>query len=534
MPPFLDNMKAKTLHVWNNTTVPQRIMVGGVTLSVLLIFFLLLYWMGRPEYSVLYDRLTPEDANRVMTSLKDNKEPYRLEDNGQTILVPADRVHELRLQIAGEGTLRGPGLGFELFDDIQLGQTDYIQKINYQRALQGELARTITEFPEVESARIHLAIPQRSLFIEEQTPPSAAVILTLKQGAHLENGQIQSVVNLVASAVEGLTPEQITVSDTTGQLLYQPAAQDSIEGITSNQLEYKLAFEQNLERRINQMLSPIIGQGQVIAKVNTDLDFSQRTIRKEFFDPDSAVVRSEQKSDETSLGRSNLEAGVPEPQFRGEGFAGQGTEQESTRSSSTTNFEINREEQQIVMPIGQLQRLSVAVIVDGHYEAQPDGKGFAFTPRSAEELQRIEQLVKNAVGFDQVRGDSVEVSSISFGQPEIARAPGLAEMILSYARQFGKPVLNFFLVLLFLLLVVRPAVMALIRPRVAEQAEPDAAALLEGEERMALEEAEAVETEAMIAQRRLETLKEHTAELLQKNMEQSINVLKIWLKEESA
>lgn len=534
MPPFLDNLKAKALHLWNNTTVPQRMMVSGVALSVLLIFFLLLYWMSRPEYSVLYDNLTSEDAHRVMTSLKANKEPYRLEDNGQTILVPANRVHELRLQVAGEGTLRGPGLGFELFDEVKLGQTDYIQKINYQRALQGELARTIAEFPEVESARVHLVIPHRSLFIEEQTPPSAAVILTMKQGARLENRQIQSVVNLVASSVEGLAQDQITVSDTAGQLLFQPRAQDSIEGITSTQLEYKLTLEQNMERRISQMLSPIIGQGQVIAKVNTDLDFSQRTIRKELFDPDSSVVRSEQKSDETSLGRSNLEAGVPEPQFRGDGYAGQGTEQESSRSSSTTNFEINREEQQIVMPMGQLQRLSVAVIVDGLYAPNPEGQGQIFTPRNAEELQRIEQLVKNAVGFDQARGDSVEISSISFGEPEPAHAPGLAEMILSYARQFGKPVLNFFLVLLFLLLVVRPAVLAMIRPRLAEQAQPDAEALLEGEGRMALEEAEAVETEAIIAQRRLDSLKEQTAELLQKNMEQSVNVLKIWLKEENA
>jgi flagellar M-ring protein FliF len=534
MPPFLENLKAKFLHLWNNTTVPQRIMVGGVALSVLLVFFLLIYWMGRPEYSVLYDRLNPEDANRVMETLKANKEPYRLEDNGQTILVPANRVHELRLQVAGEGTLRGPGLGFELFDDVKLGQTDYIQRVNYQRALQGELARTITEFPEVESARIHLVIPHRSLFIEEQSPPSAAVILTMKQGSTLENRQIQSVVNLVASAVEGLTPDQITVSDTAGRLLYQPKASDSFEGVTSTQLEYKLTLEQSLERRIDQMLSPIIGHGQVIAKVNTDLDFSQRTIRKELYDPDSSVVRSEQKSDESSTGQSNLETGVPEPAFRGEGFAGQGTLQETSRTSSTTNFEINREEQQILMPMGQLQRLSVAVIVDGRYETGPDGQGTVFVPRSDEELQRIEQLVRNAVGFDAVRGDSVEVSSISFGEPERLPAPGLAEMILSYARQFGKPILNFLLVLLFLLLVVRPAVLAMIRPRVAEQEDLAAEALLEGEERMALEDAEAVDSEAVLAQRRLDTLKENTAQLFQKNLEQSINVLKIWLKEESA
>lgn len=534
MSDLVENLRAKTLHFWNKTTVPQRIMVIGVAVSVLLIFFLLIYWMGRPEYSVLYDRLTPEDASRIVEKLQKDKEPFQLADNGQTILVPANRVHELRLRVAGQGILRGPGLGFELFDKTSPGQTEFVQRINYQRALQGELARTISEFPEVESARVHLVIPHRSLFIEEQVPPSAAVVLTMVQGAELNNRQVQSVVNLVASAVEGLSVDQITVSDTTGHMLYQPKAQDSIEGVTSSQLEYRLALEQSLERRINQMLSPIIGHGQVIAKVNTELDFSQRTIHKELFDPESSVVRSEQTSDESSRGQSNLETGVPEPEFRGEGFAGQGTLQETERSSSTVNFEINREEQRIVLPVGELQRLSVAVIVDGRHELSPDGKSYIFTPRSAEELQRIEQLVKNAVGFDAARGDSVQVSSISFGEPELVPVPGLADIILSYARQFGEPILIFLLALLFLLLVVRPAVLAMIRPRVAEQKEPTAAALIAAEERMALEEPEILDRDAMLAQRRFEALKESTIQLFQKDLEQSVNVLKIWLKEESA
>ncbi|SDB12267.1 flagellar M-ring protein FliF [Desulfonatronum thiosulfatophilum] len=535
MPPFLENLKAKALLIWNDSSVSQRIMVGGLAFSMVLVFFLLLYWMGRPDYAVLYDRLAPEDANRVVSTLQTAKEPFRLTDNGQTILVPVDRVHELRLRIAGEGALRGSGLGFEIFDDVKLGQTDFIQRINYQRALQGELSRTISEFPEVDSARIHLVIPHRSLFIEEQSPPSAAVILTMRQGARLESRQVQSVVNLVTSAVEGLTADHITVSDTSGRVLYQPKASDTFEGLSSTQLEYKLQLEQTLERRIDQMLIPLFGHGQVIAKVNTDLDFSHRTIRKEMFDPDSAVVRSEQKSDEASSGQSHLDGGVPEPQFRGEGFAGHGTLQESTRSSSTINFEIDREEQQIIMPMGQLQRLSVAVIVDGIYEAAPDGSGHVFIPRSAEELQRIEQLVRNAIGYDGARGDSVEVSSISFGGPEVLPAPGLADIILDYGRQFGKPILNFLLVLLFLLLVLRPVVLAMIRPRVAEQDDSVVEGLPSGDmQQMALEEAEALESETVLAQRRMEQLKQQTEELLQKNMEQSINVLKIWLKEENA
>jgi len=534
MPPFLQNLKAKIQHIWSDSTVAQRILVGGLALSMVLVFFLLLYWLGRPDYAVLYDKLAAEDASRIVETLKTAKEPYKLQDNGQTILVPADRVHELRLSIAGQGTLRGSGLGFELFDEVTLGQTDYIQRINYQRALQGELSRTISEYPEVDSVRIHLVIPHRSLFIEEQSPPSAAVILTMKQGARLENKQVQSIVNLVSSSVEGLNADHVTVSDTTGRLLYEPTASDTFEGMTSTQLEYKLQMEQNLERRIAQMLAPLYGHGKVVAKVNTELDFSKRTIAKETYDPDSAVVRSEQKSDETSVGQSNLEAGVPEPQFQGEGFDGQGTYQESSRTSSTTNFEIDREEEHIVMPVGQLQRLSVAVIVDGTYEAEADGEGHVFVPRNEQELERIRQLVRSAIGVDDARGDTVEVSSISFGGPEMVPAPGLADIILDYGRQFGKPILNFLLVLLFLLLVVRPVVLAMIRPRVAEQDGQDVEGMLEGQEQMALEEADAAESEAVLAQRRMEDLKTQTAEILQKNMEQSINVLKIWMKEENA
>ena len=262
----------------------------------------------------------------------------------------------------------GQGMGFEIFDEIKVGQTDFVQKINYQRALQGELARTIADFPAVERARVHLVIPNRSLFIEEQHDPSASVVIKLADGKKLKNNEVEAIVNLVTMSVEGMKKERITVADTNGKVLFSPSDDASLEGLTTSQLEYKLTMQQNLERRIEEMLFPVIGPGRVIAKVNANLDFSQRRIHKEEYNPDVTVVRSEQRSEETTQGRANTEAGIPEANFRGDGIAGALSQQQSTRETRTTNFEINKTEQDIVAPLGGVDRLTVAVIVDGTYE----------------------------------------------------------------------------------------------------------------------------------------------------------------------
>jgi flagellar M-ring protein FliF len=392
----------------------HRILIGGTLLSLSVIFLLVVYWLNRADYKVLYSRLYPEDAAAVVEMLQKEKVAYRLADNGSTILVPSSKVYDLRLAIAGKGALHGQGIGYEIFDESKIGQTDFVQHINYQRALQGELARTMGELPGVERARVHLVMPSRSLFIEEQNLPSASVMLKVTPGQELTGRQIQSIVNLVATSVEGLTRDRITVADTSGRVLYEPRGEESLEGLSSVQLEHKaFTVERRLQQAIEQMLVPVLGSGKVIARVNADLDFSRRTIRKELYDPDSAVVRSEQKSDEETLGSMQTEAGVPEAAFVGTAGSGAGSTQSATRTSSTTNFEINKEEQSIIVPVGRLERLSVAVIVDGTYQ-QDDAGSSVFVPRSDEELRRIRELVQRAVGFDSARGDAIEVTSIAF------------------------------------------------------------------------------------------------------------------------
>lgn len=543
MPPALTQLLEKIGAFWKDRTISQQILIGGLTVSVITSFLVMVYFLNQPDYKVLYSKLAPEDASRIMEMLKASKVPYQLTDNGATILVPADVVYEQRLNVAGEGAMHGQGVGFEIFDELKVGQTDFVQRINYQRALQGELSRTISEFPQIESARVHLVLPQKSLFIEEQKKASASVVLTLKKGEKLEQKQIQGIVNFVSMAVEGLDPDSITVADTTGQILYQPTDEGSLQGMTTTQFEFKNTYERNLQSRIEQMLTPIVGPGRSIAKINADLDFNQRTIRKESYNPDVTVVRSEQRSEETTSGSAAVEdaavstarggAAVPNTNFRGDGFSGTQSVEKSNRETRTTNYEINKEEENIVVAAGDLNRLSIAVIVDGTYEPVEGSNTYTFIPRKAEELEQIKQVVAKAVGFDAQRGDEIEVSSFEFGSPDIYAEPSLVETMLEYAQRLGKPFLNGLLIFLFLILVVRPVVLALIRPRVSEEDFEALERLPEGERRVALAEPEEEELGLMEASKRFEMAKTLAAQLFEDNLEQSVNVLKSWLKQEA-
>ncbi len=530
MAPMFSNITDRFKAFWQHTSLTQRTFVIGLSLVAIVTFVGLIVWMNQPDYRVLYANLSPEDANRVVSGLQADKTPYKLENSGQTILVPADKVYDLRLKVAGEGSITGQGVGFEIFDNIKVGETSFVQKINYQRALQGELTRTISEFPGVDTARVHLVVPQHSLFIEEQQPPSASVVLKLTEGKDLDGKDVQAVVNLLVMAVEGLDKSHISVSDSNGKVLYFPPEEGSLAGLSNTQLDHKTTVQRDLERRIEDMLAPIIGPGKVIARVNADLDFSQKTIRKELFDPDKTVLRSEQRSEESTKGQSTLDSGVPDANFRGDSMSGGLSEQESTRETRTNNFEINKEEQNIIASVGDISRLSVAVIVDGTYVKDEKTGEMVFTPRSDEELARINQLVGNAVGFDRARGDTIEVSSISFGGPDIAMEPQLSDMIMDYATRLGKPILNSVLVLLFLLLVVRPIVLAMIRPRVQGELIEGLEGLPAGEDRLALIEADD-ELEALDAMKKIDDVKAHTQQLCEQNMEQAVSILRGWMKE---
>ncbi|MDR0466682.1 MAG: flagellar M-ring protein FliF [Deltaproteobacteria bacterium] len=544
---FLDynNYVEKLKEFWGRFSFNQRLIVCGVTVFVLAGLLALTLWANKPEYKVLFTNLTPEDANRVVTMLQSDKIPYALENNGSIILVPEKHVYELRLKVAGEGSLKGSGIGYEIFDHVKVGQTDFVQKINYMRALQGELSRTIGEFPSVDSARVHLVMPRRSLFIEEQQKPSASVVLKLKDpGKKVEFKEVQAILNMLIMSVEGLDKQKVSITDNAGKALYYPD-DESVPGLSKAQLDHMSRVQQNLERRIEEMLTPVTGPGKIIAKVNVDMDFSQRTIRRELYDPQNSVVRSEQRSEETQKGRANLEAGTPDVNFRGDGITGSVSTQEGTRETRTTNYEINKEEQNIVANVGDIQRLTVAVIVDGTYTRNADGV-IEFTPRPAADLKRIQTLVANAVGISEARGDAIEVTSIPFGDREVPHQPTLAEAMAAYVEKIGKPLLNTLLLFLFLMLVVRPVIMALIRPKV------EAGEMVEGleglpaaEEQLALyaaqEEAsraeeeieeEEEETDPMLEMYGdMEAMKNHIFHLADQHMDQAVTILRSWMKD---
>ena len=545
MPAFLQNFANNCKAFWNKLGLAQRIsLAAGAVLTLACIIGFSLY-LGRTEYKVLYSNLGPEDASQIVKSLQSEKIRYQLTDNGTTIMVPQEVVYDQRIKIAGNGGLVGQGIGFEIFDKVKVGQTDFVQKINYTRALQGELSRTISEFPSVESARVHLVIPQRSLFVEERQQPSSSVVLKLNRpNVKPEQKEIDAILNMMVMAVEGLDKSRVSITDNGGKVLYQPE-EDGLAGISSTQLEHRLQVQRNLERRIEEMLQPIFGSGRVIAKVNADMDFSQKTIRREIFDPEKTVVRSEQRSEESQQGQANLEAGAPDANFRGDGITGSVSNQNGTRETRTTNYEINREEQQIIANVGELRRLTVAVIIDGSYEKSEGA--WSFVPRKPEELDRVRQLVSNAVGLNVSRGDSLEVSSAPFNDSEPPHEPNFGDMLADYAERLGKPLLNALLAFLFLMLVVRPVVLALIRPKV------EAGEMVEGleglpsaEEQLALyeslEEAARVEAQPLeeseddeeLVFQDIEALKAHIFTLSDNHMEQVVTLVRGWMKQNEA
>jgi flagellar M-ring protein FliF len=441
----------------------QKILVLGFALAVLVGLVALSMSSGKLQYKVLYSGLTEEDAAAVVAQLQEERKPYRLSEDGRAILVPAAQVYEVRLALAGQGLPRGGGVGFEIFDKTNLGTTDYVQRLNYQRALQGELARTIRRFDQVAEARVHIATPRESVFIEDAKPPSASISVQLKGREKLAKDQIQAVVNLVASAVPGLTPENITLVDTTGRLLYRK--QGEAEGMLSaSQLEYQLKIESTLRQKVETMLEEVVGVGRAMVRVTAEMDFTRVNLTEEIFDPESQVARSEQQSEEQDSNSGDLPAGIPGVKgelatFAEAGEAG-GAGSSAKRTNVTRNYEINKTTRQVQQPVGVVKRLSVAAMVDGIYEkgVDKDGKpSQAYKVRSPEDMQYFEKLVKNAIGYSEERADQVEVINMAFAQvPEIEVAPPAMDKWRDLLEPLAMPLVYLLVAFGALVFLVRP------------------------------------------------------------------------------
>lgn len=400
----------------------KRLLIGGVVLTCVLAFALLIIVANRTDYRPLFTNLTSEDAGEIVKKLKEAKTPYQITPDGKGVLVPADKVHELRLSLATEGLPQGGGVGFEIFDRKNFGMTEFVQKLNYQRALQGELARTIIQISGVEQARVHLVIPEKSLFKESEKPPTASVVLKMKGGKSLRDTEVQGVVHLVASSIEGMNSENVTVLDSRGKILSKGGSgmADASAKATTAMQESQRTYERSMEDRLQTLLDKVVGGGKSVARVSATFDYRQVERVEEKFDPESIAVRSEQVSDEKA-GGTTAATGVPGVQTNlgkttpGTGATGAG----SSKNDKTMNYEVSRSTSRTIEPVGTLGKVSVAILVDGKYEEATPGKDGKvskpkYTPRSPDELQKIEALVKGAVGFNAERGDQVSIQNIPF------------------------------------------------------------------------------------------------------------------------
>jgi len=404
--------KKNMLDVIMEWSLARKLSLVGAAIVSIAVFAVIIMQSQVADYSLLFANLPNRDASSVVEWLKDRKIPYRLEDGGRDIMIPADKVYEARIELAGSGLSEG-GVGFEIFDKQSFGMTDFAQKVNYRRALQGELMRTITSLGPVEAARIHLALPEKRLFREQQQDATASVIVKLTSGRSLKESQLQGIIHLVAGSVEGLESENVTVVDSSGKVLSKSRSDEMAGPMTPGMLTYQQTMEQRLEVRAQSLLDRALGAGNSLVRVTADVDFDQRERVEESLDPKGAVVVSEQTSSEE--GASESAGGVPGVVSNLQNQNGATTTTTpASRSEETVNYELSKVVSKTVQSVGNLKHLSVSVLVADRVTPGAEGAGPTSTPRSAEEIQGIELMVRSALGISDTRGDLISVVSMPF------------------------------------------------------------------------------------------------------------------------
>lgn len=389
-----DNLRARLGELSFN----QKVLLGVVAIASVISVAVFSLWLQKEDMAVLYSNLSPEDASATLEELAKQDVPTELKNGGGTIMVPESMVARLRIDLAGKGVVANGPIGFEIFDGKQYGLTEFLQNVNFKRALEGELTKSILSLQGIQQARVHLVLPQPSIFKKEDNGATASVVLRLGRGAKLSESQIAGIQALVSGSVENLAVEAVTVIDQTGRVL-SAAPQDGDTGRSESQLALRKEVEGYLTEKAGSMLDKVLGAGRSIVRVDATLNFEKIDREREIYDPASTVVRSEVREEET-----NPQTGL-------------------NRENSTTNYEINRTVEHIVGQTGGVSNLSVAVFVDGHYTPGAKGAEPAYTPLTEDELGQLRRIVQTAVGLNQVRGDQIEVVNMQFRtleEPETA------------------------------------------------------------------------------------------------------------------
>ena len=386
------------------TTWQKVIIASGVGLALAVGIFLMATSSTPEEKAVLFRSLEEEDASKIVEVLRERNIEYELQNQGKTILVDKEQVYDTRLTLASEGLPESSIVGYEIFDKTNLGMSEFVQKLNYRRALEGELARTISSLDEVKKARVHLVIPEKALFEKDQEEPTASVSLWLKSGQSISKVSIEGIQNLVASSVEGMLTDNVTVVDHRGKIISPPPLDEStIAGLTSMQHAQQLEAEKHLTSKVQTLLDGVLGPGNSEVRVNVELDFTkiEKTITD--FDPERQVARSEQTITEISESTDSLSYPT--------------VSMARDKQNVITNYEISKTESKIVEEVGQIKRLSVAAMVNDQVNVVTNEEGkkvIETTPRADEELEKLEETIKNAVGYDPSRNDRITVLNVPF------------------------------------------------------------------------------------------------------------------------
>jgi flagellar M-ring protein FliF len=467
-----------------------RTFISGIPKGKLYTYFFLLVaiiggsvvglsFIQKETYHTLFAGLSTEDASMVVSKLKEQKIPYQLGLGGNSIAVPKEKVYDVRLMLASQNSLPGgSGIGFELFDKTNYGMTEFMQNVNYKRAIQGELSRTINQMPEVKASRIHLAMPEKTLFTDKEKDVTASVFLKLKPGKGLSKDQISGIVQLVAGSIENLRPENVSVIDSSGRILFKSGEANSPIVLSGQQFELQKGVEKRVEESIQSMLDKFIPASKSIVRANVELNLRKVEKVEEEYLPGKSVITSEKKSREKAATQAPKVGGVPgvasnSPAMATAATAAAGTppaaakqetvqqkSNESEREESHTTYEVSKSVKKIVEPFGDIRKISVAIVLDGKYEKVKGQKGeeLKYVPRSQKELNDVKGLVARAVGYNEERGDKIEVLNIPFETEAFTDEKGIMEKTERNELIFnmGKYVFYIAIILSIFLFLVRP------------------------------------------------------------------------------
>ncbi len=397
---FWNNFKEQTSKIFNRMTPLQRSMVITVTIVSVVALVAVMTWASRTDYSPLYSGLTGKDAGRIVEKLREMKVDFQLENSGTTILVPTRRMHELRIEFASMGLPRSGEIGYEVFDKTNIGMTSFVQKLNFHRALEGELSRTICQLDEIDQARVHIVIPEPALFEEDKKLTTASIVIRISPHADLTKKQVEGIAYLVAFSVEGLSAHNVNIVDTNGNVLTESMDPSQVIQVTSRQMELQRNVESYLKEKAQSLLDGILGPGKSHVRISVVMDFDRIEQTKEMFDPERMVVRSEERSEITSSGGQQEQSGG-----------------NSSEETNITNYEIDKTIEHLVESVGEIERVSASVLVDGVYKVVTNAQGEEtqqFEERPASEMVIITEVVKNAIGYDASRSDQISVQCYPF------------------------------------------------------------------------------------------------------------------------